>query len=50
MNDERPTARGPELGRWIFVASLLLIGLLLYFVYAPRSQPPAAPPELHEGR
>ncbi len=33
--------RGPELGRWLFVASLLLAGLALYFVYAPRSEPPA---------
>jgi len=43
MNDQRTTARGPELGRWIFIAALLLIGLGLYFVYAPSSEPPARP-------
>lgn len=36
-------ARGPELGRWIVIAALLLIGLVLYFVYAPSSEPPAPP-------
>ncbi|HET6579389.1 MAG TPA: hypothetical protein VFG66_13780 [Gemmatimonadales bacterium] len=41
MNDQRTTARGPELGRWMFVAALLLIGLGLYFAFAPRSEPPA---------
>ena len=43
MNDERMMARGPGLGRWIFIAALLLIGLGLYFAYAPSSEPPAAP-------
>jgi hypothetical protein len=43
MNDQRTPARGPELGRWIFVAALLLLGLGLYFVYAPSSEPPALP-------
>jgi hypothetical protein len=48
MNEERTVARGPELGRWLFVAALLLVGLALYFVYAPESEPPARPavPEL----
>jgi hypothetical protein len=44
MNDQRMTARGPELGRWMFVAALLLIGLGLYFAFAPTSEPPARPP------
>ncbi|MBA3498528.1 MAG: hypothetical protein H0T86_15630 [Gemmatimonadales bacterium] len=43
MNEERAAGRGPALGRWVVVAALLLIGLALYFVYAPRSQPPAQP-------
>ena len=43
MNHERTTARGPELGRWLFVAALLLIGLGLYFFYAPASEPPVRP-------
>ena len=41
MNDERTVARGPELGRWILVGLLLLIGLALFFLYAPISEPPA---------
>ena len=49
MSEERTAARGPELGRWMFVTALLLIGVALYFVYAPRSEPPARPAE-HEGR
>ena len=49
MKQERTAARGPQLGRWIFVAALLVIGLALYFIYAPTSEPPA-PPAAHEGR
>jgi hypothetical protein len=49
MSEERSVARGPELGRWIFVAALLVIGVVLYFIYAPSSEPPARPPE-HEVR
>jgi hypothetical protein len=49
MHQERNVIRGPELGRWIAVAALLLIGLALYFVYAPHTDPPAPPAE-HEGR
>jgi hypothetical protein len=49
MSEERLVARGPELGRWIFVAALLLIGIALYFVYAPGSEAPARP-EGHEAR
>jgi len=49
MHQERNGIRGSELGRWIAVAALLLIGLALYFVYAPHTDPPAPPAE-HEGR
>jgi hypothetical protein len=49
MSEERSNASGPELGRWIFVTALLLIGVVLYFVYAPGSEPPARPAE-HEAR
>ncbi len=43
--NERPASasRGPELGRWLMVAVLLLLGIGLYFWFAPSSQP-AAPP------
>lgn len=43
MNEQRTVAPGLELGRWMFVAALLLIGLVLYFRYAPASEPPARP-------
>ena len=42
--NERPTpARGPEVGRWLMVALLILAGIALYFVFAPGSRT-AAPP------
>jgi uncharacterized BrkB/YihY/UPF0761 family membrane protein len=42
---EQPTlsARGFERGRWLVVAALILLGLVLYFRFAPSSRP-AAPP------
>ena len=49
MSEQRPSARGPELGRWLLVGALLLAGLVLYFIYAPVSSPPA-PPAVHEER
>jgi hypothetical protein len=47
MSNEPTAARGPELGRWILVSLLLLIGVALFFMYAPGSAPPA-PPATHE--
>jgi hypothetical protein len=47
MNHEPTASRGPELGRWILVSLLLLIGLALFFMYAPSSSPPA-PLAAHE--
>jgi hypothetical protein len=49
MSNEPTVARGPELGRWILVSLLLLIGLTLFFLYAPGSAPPA-PPAAHEAQ
>ncbi|MEP6686860.1 MAG: hypothetical protein ABJC36_00840 [Gemmatimonadales bacterium] len=49
MQEDHTVPRGLELGRWLFVAAVLLAGLVLYFVYAPRSQPPARAAE-HEER
>jgi hypothetical protein len=44
MNERpAPASRGPELGRWLMVAVLILLGIALYFWFAP-SSPPAAPP------
>jgi hypothetical protein len=48
MDEERSVTRGPELGRWLVVAALLLLGLVLYFIFAPGTQPPARP-AVHEG-
>jgi hypothetical protein len=48
MSENRKVARTPALGRWLLVAGLLLIGLALYFVYAPSSEAPAPP--VHEDR
>lgn len=43
MSEDRTAVRRPDLGRWLFVAALLLVGLGLYFIYAPGSEPPARP-------
>ena len=43
MNERSSAPRGPDRGRWLMVAVLILIGLALYFYYAPKSTP-AAPP------
>jgi hypothetical protein len=43
MNERPAPSRGPEMGRWLAVAALILAGLVLYFWFAP-SSPPAAPP------
>ncbi|MGN6391806.1 MAG: hypothetical protein ACTHM9_06125 [Gemmatimonadales bacterium] len=48
MSEQRTAGRAPELGRWIVVGVVLLIGILLFVVYAPDSRPPA-PPSAHEG-
>jgi hypothetical protein len=47
MNEERMAARAPELGRWMVVGVLLLLGIALFYIYAPGSAPPA-PPAAHE--
>jgi hypothetical protein len=47
MSQERIVARGSELVRWMLVAVVLVVGLVLYFIYAPTSTPPA-PPAAHE--
>jgi hypothetical protein len=43
MNDKASSTRGPDRGRWLMVAVLILIGVALYFWFAPTSQT-AAPP------
>ena len=44
MNESpTPSSRGPEWGRWLLVAVLILMGIALYFWFAPSSRV-AAPP------
>jgi hypothetical protein len=43
MSENPKLARAPALGRWLLVGALLLVGLALYFVYAPHSEAPAPP-------
>jgi len=39
MADERSRIPGADLGRWLFVVVLLLVGTILYFRYAPSAEP-----------
>jgi hypothetical protein len=43
--NQRPasSSRGPDQGRWLLIAALILLGIGLYFWFAPSSRP-AAPP------
>jgi hypothetical protein len=43
MADERSRIPGGELARWLFVAVLIVGGIVLYFRYAPRAQPIVTP-------
>jgi len=47
MSDERTTVGGSELGRWLLVAALVVVGIVFYFIFAPASRP-VAPPSLQE--
>ena len=43
--NQRPasSSRGPDQGRWLLIAALILLGIALYFWFAPGSRPAAAP-------
>lgn len=43
MADERSRIPAGELARWLFVAVLIVAGIVLYFRYAPRSEPIVTP-------
>jgi hypothetical protein len=43
MTDRTTPGAGARPGRWVLVAALILIGIGLYFWFAPRSEPPAPP-------
>lgn len=43
MHGPQPASRGPQLGRWVLIAALLLLGIALFFWYAPVTEPAALP-------
>ncbi len=43
MSDERTELSGGEAARWLLVAVLIIVGVVLYFVFAPDSRPVATP-------
>ena len=43
MNDDRRLVRGSEMGRWIVIVVLILLGIGLYFKFARRTHPVAPP-------
>jgi len=43
MHGPEPASRGPQMGRWITIAALILLGIALSFWYGPTTEP-AAPP------
>ena len=48
MHGPEPAVRGPQVGRWILIATLVLLGIALFFWYAPTTEP-AAPPTAADG-
>lgn len=46
MEGNEPTAR-PELGRWLIVAIVIMVGIVLFFLFAP-GIPPAVTPSAAE--
>jgi hypothetical protein len=43
MNDDRRLVHGSEASRWIVIALLILLGIGLYFRFAPGTHPIAPP-------
>ncbi|MGH7499571.1 MAG: hypothetical protein ACREL3_12055 [Gemmatimonadales bacterium] len=43
MSEERAVVGKAELARWLLVAVMVVIGVVLYFVYASDSRPVAIP-------
>jgi hypothetical protein len=43
MSDERRPIRGSEASRWIILGLLILLGIGLYFAFAPSTRPVAPP-------
>jgi hypothetical protein len=47
MDDQRVELSGSELLRWIIVGLVVIAGIILFFYFAPSSQP-AVPPSVQE--
>jgi hypothetical protein len=47
MDDEKVELSGSELVRWVIVAVVVLVGIGLFFYFAPSSKP-AVPPSVQE--
>jgi hypothetical protein len=47
MTERSPASGGNRVGRWLLVFALIVIGIVLYFGYAPRT-PAVAPPAAQE--
>ena len=49
MSDEATKISGAELGRWLVLAALILVGIVLYFRFAPSAGPVVHPVESEGG-
>ena len=47
MDDDRVTLTGSELVRWMVVAAIIIVGIALFFYFAPSTKP-AVPPSVQE--
>ena len=47
MDDDRVVLSGSELIRWMVVAVIIIVGIGLFFYFAPSSKP-AVPPTVQE--
>lgn len=43
MSNERTVVGSGEVARWLLVAVLIVVGVVLYFIFAPDSRPVATP-------
>jgi hypothetical protein len=47
MSDDRVVLSGSELIRWMVVAAIVIAGIVLFFYFAPSTQP-SVPPSVEE--
>ncbi len=43
MSEDRAVVSVSQLARWMLVAGLVVLGIVLYFIFAPDSRPVATP-------